>query len=81
MSPKPIGEQLRAAGFLRRQLAARNLAYASEQHLSHETSRGEVPALVYRQSECGRYHGNFIAPSYRAILEAAGMVPPIAKGT
>ena len=31
-------------------------------------SYGELPVVVYRQSECGRHHGNFIPASYRAIL-------------
>jgi hypothetical protein len=32
------------------------------------TSYGELPVVVYQQSECGRHHGNFIAASYRVIL-------------
>jgi hypothetical protein len=32
-------------------------------------SYGNLPVVVYRQSACGRYHGNFIAPSYHAILK------------
>ncbi len=32
-------------------------------------SYGKPPVVVYQQSECGRYHGNFIAASYREILK------------
>jgi hypothetical protein len=60
---------VRNARLLRRELAARNTAYASLERLSHATSYGETPVLVYRASDCGRYHGNFISPSYRAILK------------
>jgi len=53
---------------LRQELIARNSSYASLNLLPHVTSYGEVPVVVYQQSECGRHHGNFIAASYRAIL-------------
>jgi hypothetical protein len=53
---------------LREELIARNSSYASLNLLPHVTSYGELPVVVYQQSECGRHHGNFIAPSYRAIL-------------
>jgi hypothetical protein len=53
---------------LREELIARNNSYASLRLLPHVTSYGEVPVVVYQQSECGRHHGNFIAASYRAIL-------------
>jgi hypothetical protein len=53
---------------LRQELIARNSSYASLNLLPHVTSYGELPVVVYQQSECGRHHGNFIAPSYRAIL-------------
>jgi hypothetical protein len=48
-------------------LIARNISYASLNLLPHVTSYGELPVVVYQQSECGQ-HGNFIAASYRAIL-------------
>jgi hypothetical protein len=57
------------AGLLRRELTARNAAYASLEHLPHAISYGENPVVVYRQSECGRYHGNFISASYHTILK------------
>jgi hypothetical protein len=53
---------------LRQDLIARNSSYASLNLLPHVTSYGELPVVVYQQSECGRHHGNFIAASYRAIL-------------
>jgi hypothetical protein len=54
---------------LRQELIARNGSYAALNRLPHVTSYGELPVVVYQQSECGRYHGNFIAASYRAILK------------
>jgi hypothetical protein len=53
---------------LRQELIARNSAYAAAHFLPHVTSYGELPVVVYQQSECGRHHGNFISSSYRAIL-------------
>ena len=60
---------MRNAGLLRRELSAANAAYASREHAPHAISYGETPVVVYRQSDCGRHHGNFISPSYRAILK------------
>ena len=60
---------VRNAGLLRCELTARNAAYASLERLPHTTSYGRSPVVVYRPSDCGRYHGNFISPSYRAILK------------
>jgi hypothetical protein len=65
MSDTPIPN----AGLLRRELSARNAGYASLKGLPHVTSYGENPAVVYQPSDCGRHHGNFISPSYRAILK------------
>lgn len=53
---------------LRQDLIARNSSYAALHLLPHVTSYGELPVVVYQQSECGRHHGNFISASYRAIL-------------
>jgi hypothetical protein len=64
----PDGSQ-RNPGLLRRELSAANAAYASREQLPHTTTYGETPVVVYRPSDCGRYHGNFISPSYRAILK------------
>ena len=56
------------AALLRQELIARNHSYATSNALPHAMSYGELAVVVYRQSECGRYHGNFIPASYRAIL-------------
>jgi len=53
---------------LREELVARNSSYAVLNLLPHVISYGELPVVVYQQSECGRCHGNFIPASYRAIL-------------
>ncbi len=53
---------------LRQELIARNSSYASLNLLPHVTSYGELPVVVYQQSQCGRHHGNFISASYRAIV-------------
>jgi hypothetical protein len=53
---------------LRQELIARNTSYAALNLLPHVTSYGELPVVVYQQSECGRRHGNFISASYGAIL-------------
>lgn len=53
---------------LRQELIARSSSYALLNVLPHVTSYGELPVVVYQQSECGRHHGNFISASYRAIL-------------
>jgi hypothetical protein len=56
------------AALLRQELIARNRSYATSNNLPHVTSYGELPVVVYRRSECGQSHGNFIPASYRAIL-------------
>jgi hypothetical protein len=53
---------------LRQDLIARNNSYASLNLLPYVTSYGELPVVVYQQSQCGLRHGNFISASYRAIL-------------
>jgi hypothetical protein len=58
-----------SAGTLRQELSARNASYAMLGRLPHAMSYGHMPVVVYRESDCGRYHGNFIAASYRAILK------------
>ena len=55
------------ATLLRRELCARNASYAALHQLSHLTSYGEVPVVVYQPSPCGTQHGNFIQASYRAL--------------
>jgi hypothetical protein len=56
------------AALLRRELIARNASYAEVRQLTHVTSYGEMPVVVYQASPCGNEHGNFISGSYRAIL-------------
>jgi hypothetical protein len=53
---------------LRQELCARNASYAALHKFPHVTSYGEPPVIVYQPSVCGRRHGNFISPSYRAIM-------------
>src|SRR5258708_6027459 len=64
----PIGRSCYVPA-LRQELIARNSSYASLSLLPHVTSYGELPVVVYQQSECGRHHGNFMSASYRAILK------------
>ena len=56
------------ASLLRSELCARNASYAAHEQLSHVTSYGATPVVVYQASPCGKKHGNFISASYRAIL-------------
>jgi hypothetical protein len=56
------------ASALRQELIARNRSYAAINLLPHVTSYGELPVVVYQESECGQHHGNFISGSYKAIL-------------
>jgi hypothetical protein len=56
------------AALLRNELSARNASYATLHRLPHVTSYGQPPVVVYRISDCGRAHGNFISASYKAIL-------------
>jgi Restriction Endonuclease associating with ARP len=53
---------------LRRELSARNRAFASQRELLHVESYGGVPVVVYRPHENDRRHGNFVDKSYAAIL-------------
>jgi hypothetical protein len=55
------------ASLLRSELCARNASYAALHRLSHVTSYGEMPVIVYQPSPCGTQHGNFIPASYRAL--------------
>jgi len=63
MSRSPI----QYATLLRRELCARNASYAALHQLSHVTSYGGVPVVVYQPSPYGSQHGNFISASYRAL--------------
>jgi hypothetical protein len=68
VSDRPI----RCSALLRRELIARNASYAEVHQLTHVTSYGEMPVVVYQASPCGKEHGNFISGSYRAILKRPG---------
>jgi hypothetical protein len=54
---------------LRQELSARNFSFATNMQMPHVLSYGQVPVVVYRRSECGQIHGNFIPASYRRILK------------
>lgn len=54
---------------LRRELCARNLAFARTKQLAHVLSYGEMPVIVYCPEAAGTRHGNFFDPSYTAILK------------
>ena len=56
------------AGELRRELSARNLAWARV--LEHEATYGRVPSVVHAEQDSGG-HGNFIAASWRRIQARA----------
>lgn len=60
--PRPYASRLRS------ELCARNALYAAQEQLPHVTGFGATPVVVYQASPCGKRHGNFISPSYRAIL-------------
>ncbi len=58
------------ASTLRQDLTALNHVFAKANRLPHVISYGESSIIVYPPSECGRYHGNFLDASYRAILKS-----------
>jgi len=62
-----MSERPRYAAMLRRELSARNAAYAALEQVPHVTSYGEIPVVVYQASTCGKKHGNFISASYEAL--------------
>lgn len=66
------------AGQLRRELSARNLEWARSQNLSHVSSTGRVPAVLYRVDETGR-HGNFHPQSWQQILRNANWASRLQK--
>ena len=53
---------------LRAQLSEYGQNYAQSHGLAHQLSYGGVPAVVFQASD-DRRHGNFLPPSYRAILK------------
>src|SRR5690348_12832482 len=62
----------RTSGFaseLRRELCARNEAFAKEHSFTHVLSYGTLPVIVYSPEADGIRHGNFIAASYAEMLK------------
>ncbi len=59
------GNTSMSAGDLRRDLSARNLVWA--ERLTHETTYGSVPCVIYAEDGEGAGHGNFLTASYRRI--------------
>lgn len=57
------------ASRLRHELCARNAAFASSNNLTHVSSYGAVPVIVYPPQAGGLSHGNFFDRSYTAILK------------
>lgn len=58
------------AAQLRYELSQRNLRWAVDRGLPHESSLGGVPAVLYREDDAGN-HGNFLPSSYRCIQQKA----------
>ncbi len=56
------------AGILRRQLAHRALQHAVKHDLPHCLSYGQGPTVCFPSDEANLGHGNFLYPTYRAIL-------------
>jgi hypothetical protein len=56
----------RYAAALRYELSVRNGAYAKKHKLKHQASYGSQPVICYEPD--GQCHGNFLPPTYRAIL-------------
>ena len=67
------------AGALRRELSARNQAYARRHQLPHVESYGAVPVVVYEPDETADRHGNFLDSSFRAIRSNSGWNKRLSK--
>src|SRR5215471_14317881 len=67
------------ASELRRELCARNAAFAEVHSFSHVKSYGAVPVVVYAPEADGQRHGNFFGASYRAILKRPEWARRMAK--
>jgi len=57
------------AAALRQELAQRAQKYAAASSLPHSLSYGEFPTVCFEPYNHGTRHGNFLAASYRCILE------------
>jgi hypothetical protein len=67
------------ASALRRELSSRNLEYARRLCLEYREGHGEPPVVCYVGSEQSQQHGNFLAQSYRAILNHPSWRKRLAK--
>lgn len=70
MTQRPDAPIVKVSGFaaeLRRELCARNEAFAKQHSFGHVLSYGALPVVVY--SPDGQRHGNFIASSYTEMLK------------
>ncbi len=67
--PSRTGNVRMSAVDLRRDLSARNLVRA--ERLSHETTYGSAPSVIYAEDSAGAGHGNFLTASYRRICADA----------
>jgi hypothetical protein len=65
-----------SASALRCELSSRNTARSAG--LAVEMSYGSVPSIVYAEDETGQ-HGNFLAASYRRIIQQPGWKARLAK--
>ena len=61
---------------LRRELSARNRAFAREGKLLHVESLGSTPVILYPPYEDEIRHGNFVDQSYVAIREPRDLAAP-----
>jgi Restriction Endonuclease associating with ARP len=57
------------AAELRRELSLRNREFAAKHGLLNRESYGEQPVVCYLPAEDGSGHGNFLAETYKAILQ------------
>jgi hypothetical protein len=69
----------RFASELRRELCARNAAFARDNRCSYVESYGALPVIVYAPEGGGKHHGNFFGPSYAAILNRPEWARRMAK--
>lgn len=67
------------AAELRRELSARNQAFARQRQLLHVESCGGLPVVIYQPQENPARHGNFIDESYIAIRSHAPWLKRLGK--
>jgi hypothetical protein len=76
----PTGRSCYASA-LRQELIARNSSYTSLNFLPHVTSYGELPVVVYQQSECGSASWEFHFSQLQSNSQKARVAKTIAEGT